>query len=87
VRSRSRLIAALAVGLLCAPGTWLRSEAPRDPVGDLAATRIAAARSTGSPGWELAGVWHLTSSDPQFGGFSALLDLCEDGFTAFFDRG
>lgn len=84
---RGRLIAALAVALLCAPGTWLRSEPPSAPAGDLAATQIVDKRGTGTPGWALGGVWHLTSSDPQFGGFSALL-AGEDGiFTAFSDRG
>lgn len=84
---RGRLIAALAVALLCAPGTWLRSEPPGAPAGDLAATQIRAARGTGTPGWALEGVWHLTSSDPQFGGFSALLAGENGAFTAFSDRG
>jgi len=87
VRSRRRLIAALAVALLCAPGTWLRSTPPPAPAGDLAATQILGARSTGTPGWEVAGVWDLTSSDPQFGGFSALLANGTGHFTAFSDRG
>lgn len=84
---RGRLIAALAVALLCAPGTWLRSEPPGAPAGDLAATQILAARGTDTPGWALEGVWHLTSSDPQFGGFSALLAGEGRTVTAFSDRG
>lgn len=87
MRGRGRVIAALAVALMCAPGTWLRSETPQAPAGDLAATQIAGPRATGTEGWALAGVWHLTSADPQFGGFSALLDLGETGFAAFSDRG
>ncbi|MFL0670873.1 MAG: esterase-like activity of phytase family protein [Erythrobacter sp.] len=87
MRSKRRLLAALAVALMCAPGTWLRSAPPTAPAADLAAIRIADPRATGVPGWQLAGVWHLVSSDSQFGGFSALLDRGEAGFTAFSDRG
>ncbi len=87
MRGPGRLIAALAVALMCAPGTWLRSEPPPAPAGDLAATQVSGPRSSGTPGWALAGLWHLTSADPQFGGFSALLDLGAGGFAAFSDRG
>jgi hypothetical protein len=87
MRSKRRLIAAFAVAVMCAPGTWLRSEAPREPAGDLAMTRIADAASTPAAGWTLAGVWHLASGDPQFGGFSSLLDLDAGRFAAFSDRG
>lgn len=87
MRSKTRVIAALAVALMCAPGTWLRSAPPRAPAGDLAAARVNGPRATGTAGWALAGVWHLTSSDPQFGGFSALLDLGDGRFAAFSDRG
>lgn len=72
---------------MCAPVTWLRSEGAEFPGGDLAVTQIAVARATQTPGWALAGVWHLMASDPQFGGFSALLDDGEAGFIAFSDRG
>jgi hypothetical protein len=81
------VIASLAVAAMCAPGTWLRSAPPTASAADLAAIRIADARATGAPGWEIAGVWQLVSSDPQFGGFSALLNRGEAGFTAFSDRG
>lgn len=87
MRSTGRLIAALAVALMCAPGTWLRSEPPRAPAGDLVTTEVAGPRATGTASWTREGVWHLTSSDPQFGGFSALLNLGEAGFAAFSDRG
>jgi len=87
MRSKGRLIAAFAVALMCAPGTFLRSEAPRAPAGDLAAIKLAGPRATGTPGWELEGLWHLTSSDPQFGGFSALLEIGDGAFAAFADRG
>jgi hypothetical protein len=87
MRSKRRLFAALAVAALCAPGTWLRSAPPSAPVGDLAITQIAGEQATGTPGWALEGVWHITSSDPQFGGFSALLAPDDASFTAFSDRG
>ena len=87
MRSKTRVIAALAVALMCAPGTWLRSEPPQAPAGDLAAVPVTAPSATGTQGWALGGLWHLTSSDPQFGGFSALLDLGEGRFAAFSDRG
>lgn len=87
MRGPGRVIAALAVAAMCAPGTWLRSAPPTAPAADLAAIRIAAPRDGGVPGWQFAGAWQLVSSDPQFGGFSALLDRGEAGFTAFSDRG
>ena len=72
---------------MCAPGTWLRSAPPDAPTADLAIISIAGPRESGVPGWQRAGVWQLASADPQFGGFSALLDRGEAGFTAFSDRG
>jgi hypothetical protein len=82
-----RLIAALAVALLCAPGTWLRSTEGSSGDASVAATAIISAQAIAVPGWTVEGVWDLASSAPQFGGFSALLDLGETGFAMFSDRG
>lgn len=82
-----RVIAALAVGLLCAPGTWLRSPVDAAPPQDVAVSQIAAGIADAAPGWDVAGVWHYHAEGLRFGGFSALLALGEGRLRAFSDRG
>lgn len=90
MRRPRRLIAALAVALLCAPSTWLRSAVDAAPPQDITVTQVAAASSVaapGAPGWRLAGVWHYQADGLRFGGFSAMLALDPGRLRAFTDRG
>lgn len=84
-------MAALAVALLCAPGTWLRSDMARHdlPAGTVAVSveQIAALRVSPAAGWTVAGIWHLASGHLHFGGFSALIALDDGRLQAFSDRG
>lgn len=83
-----RLFAALAVAALCAPGTWLRTEVPREVPTDIAMVRIAGAAKTPLPDWSVAGVWqYSTGPSRKFGGFSALLTLGDKTLRTFSDRG
>lgn len=87
MRSPRRVIAALLLALLCAPGTWLRSETGPYPQGEITLERVAGARATGVPGWRVEGVWAFAGEGLLFGGSSALLALPGDRFLAFSDRG
>ena len=87
MRSKRRLVAALAVALMCAPGTWLRSAVPTASDAPVAIAPVATAGSPTAGRWTRAGLWQATSPNPQFGGFSALLALDENSFVAFSDRG
>ncbi|WP_299195892.1 esterase-like activity of phytase family protein [uncultured Erythrobacter sp.] len=82
------MFAALALAVLCAPGTWLRTEVPRTLPTGIEFNRIAGASPTDLLQWNVAGVWHYTS-DPSrfFGGFSAMLPLRDGHLRAFSDRG
>jgi len=82
-----RLLAACGVALLCAPGTWLRSEVVAALPTDIAVERIQPAGPTGQPAWQVAGVWHYEAESLRFGGFSALLALGPGKLRAFSDRG
>ncbi len=84
---RSRLIAALAVALLCAPGTWLRSDLSTTGAERITVTRLAGPRPLAAPGWTLAGTWHYRGTGLRFGGMSALLALEDGRLRAFSDRG
>lgn len=84
---RRRLIAALAVASLCAPGTWLRSPVDASPPRTVAVTQIAGPIADVARGWEVAGVWHYQAEGLRFGGFSALLTLRQGRLRAFTDRG
>lgn len=79
-------MAALAVALLCAPGTWLRTPLPAKPPRDIAVTRLQGPGPAGAPGWEIAGVWQYRAQSLQFGGYSALLALSDNRLRAFSDR-
>lgn len=87
MRQRGRVIAALALALACAPGTWLRSEIGPEFPREIAVTRIAGPFATDTPGWSLAGVWHYAGEGRYFGGFSAMLALPDHRLLAFSDRG
>lgn len=87
MRSKRRIIAALAVALMCAPGTVLRTEVSRKPSQDFSVTQIAGPAATGSPQWQRVGVWHYQGEGLSFGGFSALLALKGNRLRAFSDRG
>lgn len=82
-----RLIAALAVALLCAPGTFLRSDIPTGPPRDIPMAHIQGAGPTPAPGWQVAGVWQFRANSRLFGGFSALLTEHDHQLRAFSDRG
>jgi hypothetical protein len=84
---RQRLLAALAVALLCAPGTWLRSEVVRSVPKQIDIAHIAGPAPTGTPGWHRAGVWAFNADRERFGGFSALITLGPGNLRAFSDRG
>lgn len=81
------MIAALAVALMCAPGTWLRSEVTRSSPREINVVQIAGPRTLDTPGWELAGLWHYRAESLRFGGFSALVALRNERLRAFSDRG
>ncbi len=84
---RLRLLAALAVGLLCAPGTWLRSDIVSALPSEFAVQQVQKAGPTAQPAWQVAGVWQYRGEGLRFGGFSALLALGPGKLRAFSDRG
>lgn len=84
---RKRLFAALAVALLCAPGTWLRSDIVATLPSDFAVQQAQDAGPTAQAGWQVAGVWQYRGEGLRFGGFSALLALGPGKLRAFSDRG
>jgi hypothetical protein len=84
---RQRLLAALAVTLLCAPGTWLRTEVEHKVPQQIDVALIAGPQPTGTAGWERVGVWQYSAESLHFGGFSALLALRSGTLQAFSDRG
>lgn len=87
MRSARRLIAALAVALLCAPGTWLRTEVPQAMPEVVTLEKVAGESATPSPAWRIGGVWSYSADSRYFGGFSALLALSDHHLRAFSDRG
>lgn len=82
-----RVVAALSLLILCAPGTFLRSDVTSDPPQRITQTSVPFERDTGVPGWEVAGVWELKGEGLLFGGFSALVALPGNRLRAFSDRG
>lgn len=88
MKKRRRVLAAILIAALCAPGTWLRSDVTWDPPDEITVTQIVEPRAEVAPGWELAGVWEYRStSSLLFGGFSALSLMGDDRLQAFSDRG
>jgi hypothetical protein len=86
VRPR-RTLAALSLLILTTPGTFLRSEVTWAPPASIIQTALPLKRDTGTPGWELAGVWQLQGEGLLFGGFSALVALPGERLMSFSDRG
>jgi hypothetical protein len=88
MRGRLRLIAALVVAAMVAPGTWLRTPVTRENPESIALEQIAGVSETGVRGWRVEGVWQY-STEPtlRFGGFSALLPVGGGRLRAFSDRG
>lgn len=84
---RWRLFAGLAVAVLVAPGTWLRTDLSTEPPRAVAVARVQGEGPMAAPGWRVAGVWHYRASNLQFGGYSALLALADNRLVAFSDRG
>ncbi|QIQ87422.1 esterase-like activity of phytase family protein [Erythrobacter sp.] len=83
-----RLIAALGVALMCAPGTFVRTPVAEGLPRHVALERVAGPARTTTPGWSVAGVWHYSSGpNRDFGGYSALLAARDDRLLAFSDRG
>ncbi|KPP85838.1 esterase-like activity of phytase family protein [Erythrobacter sp. HL-111] len=82
-----RLIGALGVALLCAPGTFVRTPMAEEMPHPTGPERIAGPAPTGDPAWQVAGVWRYAADHRYFGGFSALLPLDGERLQAFSDRG
>lgn len=87
MRGSVRLAAALALLVLVAPGTWLRSELSDSLPTDIKIERVAGESATPAPGWRVGGVWHYSAQNRYFGGFSALMTLRDGRLRAFTDRG
>jgi hypothetical protein len=85
--SGKRLLAACALALLSAPGTWLRTTLDSGLPQDIVVASVQAAGPTAAPQWQVAGVWEYSSEGQRFGGFSALLTLGPGRLRAFSDRG
>ena len=83
-----RLVAVALIALALAPGTFLRTEIPRKLTTDLAIEPVSdlPQRATGS-GFTREGVWQLTSSSLEFGGYSAILAMDDSSLRLFSDRG
>ncbi|WP_298306659.1 esterase-like activity of phytase family protein [uncultured Erythrobacter sp.] len=83
-----RLIAALVVATMCAPGTWLRTPISTENPKSIALEQISGRSETGAPGWSVESVWHYSAGPSlRFGGFSALLPAGAGRLRAFSDRG
>ncbi|MEO1221808.1 MAG: esterase-like activity of phytase family protein [Pseudomonadota bacterium] len=88
MRGRLRLVAALVVAAMVAPGTWLRTPITKENPKSIALERIAGAAETGAPGWQIEGVWHYSTAPTlRFGGFSGLMPVGGGRLRAFSDRG
>ncbi|MEM1051042.1 MAG: esterase-like activity of phytase family protein [Pseudomonadota bacterium] len=88
MRGRLRLIAALVVAAMVAPGTWLRTPVIKENPTRIALEQIAGGSEIGVAGWRVEGVWRY-STEPtlRFGGFSGLLPVGNARLRAFSDRG
>ncbi len=83
-----RLAAVCAVIILCAPGTWLRSDPLTRLSEDITLRPIAPPAATAQPQWQVEGVWQLSSArGGKFGGYSALLAHDDRRLQTFADRG
>ncbi len=85
---KRRLIAGIVLALMLSPGTLLRTQIPSRSTADLTITRLAdLPDETSNSGFTRMGVWELSSSRIDFGGYSALLVLNNATLRAFSDRG
>lgn len=84
---RSRLLLAVLLAALIAPGTWLRTPEPPRDFRRLATTTAIAFEATRTGPFALVGAWEMTGDRIQFGGFSALVTLDRDRFLAGSDSG
>lgn len=83
---RPRLLAALALAMALAPGTWLRSYVPDRYATEVSMTALAFdGRLRG--GLAVTGLWQLRGEGENFGGYSAMLLMGRDGIRLFADRG
>ncbi len=64
----------------------MRTPLPNTAPRDVAVTRLQGPGLTGTPGWDIAGVWEYDAESLMFGGYSALLALSGDRLRAFTDR-
>ncbi len=64
----------------------MRDDLPDTPPRAITVTRLQGPGPTGTPGWDIAGVWEYDADSLMFGGYSALLALPGEGLRAFSDR-
>ena len=78
----------LFVALGLAPGTWVRSSSlfVADERQLLTVARLRVPRVELGAGLELAGAWHLSSTNHHFSGYSALLAMGDGSLLAVSDR-
>ncbi|WP_346784804.1 esterase-like activity of phytase family protein [Aurantiacibacter flavus] len=84
-----RLAVVVALALLIAPVTWLRSD-PEVTTQDLVQLQpLGVAQPEGWPAsLTLEGAWNVANDNPAFGGFSALrIEPVSNGLVAYSDRG
>ncbi|MEM6474576.1 MAG: esterase-like activity of phytase family protein [Pseudomonadota bacterium] len=84
---KKRLIAGLAVAMLCIPGTCIRSDVSLAPTDQISINRVQGESKGAINGWSRVGVWEANADTLLFGGFSALLALGPSQLIAFSDRG
>jgi hypothetical protein len=84
---RGRLLGALGLALLCAPGTFLRTPMPDEMPEPKGPERVAGPSATSDPAWRVEGVWRYRADHRFFGGYSALLAIEGGRLRAFSDRG
>lgn len=85
---RRRAIAVLLLAAALAPGLWWRHQwVPRPLTGTVTIRPIAHETHRDEGPVQLAGVWHLTSPDPRFGGYSALVVRAGERLRAYGDNG
>ncbi|WP_338241967.1 esterase-like activity of phytase family protein [Aurantiacibacter hainanensis] len=83
-----RLIAAALLAVALSPGTFVRTEIVPSTTANLAITPEEDLPDTAeASGFTREGVWHLTGSTLEFGGYSALLVTADETLQAFSDRG
>ncbi len=87
-RGTARTIGALALCVLVAPGTWVRSNPPPERIHEVMFTSLAAgAHPVATAALAPGGLWVLDSADPFFGGYSALVVQPGGRAIAFSDLG